>query len=390
VAFGGLRGTLVGGNNSIPASFATTAGSIAVSVGDLIIVVVGQQTTLTFGGTSGGGGTTVPTDNLGNTYVFQNNGTDAGAATGRMAYSRVTVAGTLTTVTCTCIGSTNDGSLSVAVIEGPFVTSPIDANPANVSNDTTTPYTGPATGTLSQADEFIVSWYAKDGNSTFAGSAPNTLLHNQNQSTNIVTGIGGYVVSATTTQSPAWTGTAPTVDVLGTASFKKDLTQAVTAPLYTNSSTFHAPTVTPGAVNADVALFANSNTFFAETVASIYPLTAPLFTNDSVFFEITADYDASTNVDAPLFVNAQTFYDPFAFATYQLLPALMSETTFFSVTIDTYLGIDVPALQEISVFYSPVVVYTPNIAPPLLNLTTFHSPTVRNQYHHVRLTVEAA
>lgn len=215
MAFGDVKGTLTGGNNSIPATFSAT-GSVSVSVGDLVFGVVGQQTNLT-----AGAGSTNPSDNLGNTYAWTNAGTDAGNATGRAYYSRVTTAGTLTQIDVTCTSSTNDASQCAAVFEGPFTTSPLDANPANVSNDVTTPYTGPATGTLAQADEYIIAWYAKDGNSSLTGSGSNTLRANQNQSTNIATGVGGYVVSATTTQTPAWTGTAPTVDVLGTNSFKK-------------------------------------------------------------------------------------------------------------------------------------------------------------------------
>ena len=229
MAFGDVRGTLTGGNNSIPASFATTAGSISVSVGDLILTVVGQQTNLTV---------TACGDNLhgGSTHTAVNAGTDSGTVTGRAFWHRVTTAGTLTTVTAVCSSSTNDGSISVVVLEGPFRASPLDANPANVQ-DTTTPFTGPATGTLSQADEYIAAFYAKDVNTVFTASSPNVIRVNQQQSANICTGIGGYVVSATTTQSPAWTGGgAVSSDVLITASFRKDTGIAVGAASGTGSS----------------------------------------------------------------------------------------------------------------------------------------------------------
>ena len=91
MAFGGLRtGTQpTGGNNSIPNPL-PASGSVVVSIGDLIVAVIAQQTALTV---------TAVTDNLGNTYTAQNAGTLVSTTiSGRMFYSRVTVAGTLTTV----------------------------------------------------------------------------------------------------------------------------------------------------------------------------------------------------------------------------------------------------------------------------------------------------
>jgi hypothetical protein len=65
MAFGGLKGTLVGGNNSIPNPLPAT-GSVAVVVGDLVVALCTQQTALTV---------TAAADNLGNTYAAQNAGT---------------------------------------------------------------------------------------------------------------------------------------------------------------------------------------------------------------------------------------------------------------------------------------------------------------------------
>lgn len=218
-SFGDILGTLVGGAASITNPTDAT-GSALVSIGDLVVAVIGQQTALT---------ATAVTDNLGNTYSAQNAGTDAGNVTGRMFYSRVTAPGVLTAAHFAASASANDVSVSVAAFKGPFVVSPIDANPSNGTTDLTTPYLCPATGTLAQADELVVCWFAKAANAAWTASAPNLLAVQQNQSANVVSGIGYQVVAATTTVSPAFTGTAATVEVLGTASFMKDSAVAVRA-----------------------------------------------------------------------------------------------------------------------------------------------------------------
>ena len=74
MAFGGLKGTLTGAGNSVT-NPSVLSGSVSVAVGDLVFGVFGQQTALT--------ATATITDNLGNTYAYQNAGTDAGNATGR-------------------------------------------------------------------------------------------------------------------------------------------------------------------------------------------------------------------------------------------------------------------------------------------------------------------
>src|SRR5258707_148904 len=105
MAFGDVRGTLNGaGVSTTNPSDAT--GSVSVSVGDLIVAVFGEQVAL---------GVTAATDNLGNTYTAQNAGTDSGASTGRMFYSRATVAGTLTAVHFAVPATTNNFSCVAAV-----------------------------------------------------------------------------------------------------------------------------------------------------------------------------------------------------------------------------------------------------------------------------------
>src|SRR5215211_5595091 len=104
MAFGDLKGTLVVNANSITNPIAA-AGSVAVNIGDLVYAVFAEQLTVTV---------TTVSDNLGNTYTATAAGTDAGTSTGRAYWSRVTVAGTLTSVSAVATASGNN----VAAIAG--------------------------------------------------------------------------------------------------------------------------------------------------------------------------------------------------------------------------------------------------------------------------------
>lgn len=220
MAFGGLKGTLVGAANSITNPIDAT-GSVVVAVGDLVFGVIGEQTSLTAG---------TVTDNLGNTYAATQAGTDAGTSTGRAYYSRVTVAGTLTAVHFAATASTDNVAVVAAVIEGPFVTSPLDANPTNITSDITSPFTCPATGTLAQASEVVMAWGVATGSTVWAATSPNLLATQQATQSVLHTVVGYQAVAATTTVSPAFTAASnPTDAVLGTASFKQDLSATGTA-----------------------------------------------------------------------------------------------------------------------------------------------------------------
>lgn len=212
MAFGDLLGTLSGSGLSVT-NPSVASGSVVVAVGDLIVGVMGEQNSLTVSACG---------DNLGNSYTAQNVGTDAGTICGRMFYSRVTVAGTVTALNFTATASTLNFTVVGACFAGPFTSPPIDANPANASNDITSPFTCPATGTLAQADELVVAW-ATAGTLTatdWVGSGVTKAIQATDGAITNAT-IGRVVVSSTSTITPAYTGTAPSaVDVLGTASFK--------------------------------------------------------------------------------------------------------------------------------------------------------------------------
>src|SRR6185436_9904988 len=135
VTFGSLIGTFSGAANSItnPLSATSTYASVVVKAKDMVIAVVAEQTTMTTSGMS---------DNLGNTYTAVNAGTNTGTISGRAFYSRVTVGGTLTTISASCVASTNNGSIVGAAFLGPFSSTILDAAPANNNNtDNTSPFT---------------------------------------------------------------------------------------------------------------------------------------------------------------------------------------------------------------------------------------------------------
>src|SRR5687767_1068808 len=99
MAFGALKGVLQVAANSITNPTTATHAGISVVVGDLVFAVLSEQTSLTVTGW---------TDNLGNTYTPLNAGDDPGAITARAAWSRVTVAGTLTQVIAAATASANN------------------------------------------------------------------------------------------------------------------------------------------------------------------------------------------------------------------------------------------------------------------------------------------
>jgi len=216
MAFGALKGTLSGDGLSITTSNALS-GSVVVAVGDLVFVAFAQETALT---------ATTASDNLGNTYTATNAGTDSGTVTGRAYYSRVTVAGTLTAVTIVATSSANNFAGTVAIIEGPFKVAPLDKNIANLE-DVASPFTCPATGVLTQADEVIMCWIAEAPRENVAATSPNLLADQRASNTVLSAAIGYQAVTATTSVSPAFTGTNMTDSVLGTSTFMKDLTVAV-------------------------------------------------------------------------------------------------------------------------------------------------------------------
>lgn len=314
MAQGDLKGTLTVSLSSV-ANPSNATGSVEVVVGDLVFVSLTQQTNLTASGV---------TDNLGNTYNPVNAGTDAGTVTIRSFYSRVTVEGTLTTVSVAATPSTNDASVVASVIEGPFLTDPLDANPANTT-DATSPYTCPATGVLSQASEVVMAAIGLASSQTIVATAPSVIAGTVARN-NASTGHSRLVVSATTSVTPEFTGTS-VVSAQVTASFKLDPAQTLTPGLFTNSISFPAPTLL-GEYTLTPGLFTNTNTFFEPTVdANSQTVTPGLFTNTQTFFAPTITTEVT--VSPSLLTNTNTFFSPSVTSEVTITPGLFTNTNLF-------------------------------------------------------------
>ena len=215
MAFGDPKGTqLVLSGNSVGATNVLATGSADVVVGDLVLVCFAQQTALTASGVI---------DDLGNTYTAANAGSDGGTITGRFFYSRVTVAGTITAITVSATGSTNDFAGVARAIEGPFDAADLlgSTTPANTTADITTPFVCPASGTLDVnggRSKLVVGWTTRDNNVAWAADSPNIEVAETNR-VNVGVTIGVQVVTGTTSTSPAFSGTNPGAIVLGTIAF---------------------------------------------------------------------------------------------------------------------------------------------------------------------------
>lgn len=176
----------------------------------------------------------------------------------------------------------------------------------------------------------------------------------------------------------------------------------LTPALFTNTQTFHAPTVTVGAVTLTPSLFTNSQTFFAPTVSveqfltpSLFTnsqtfhtpavaavLTASLFTNSQSFFSPTVAPGAVT-LTPSLFTNAQTFFSPTVAQPVQtLLPSLFTNSnTFPSATVSTSYTLTPVLFTNTQTFFAPAVAASYALTPALFtNSNSFPSPAVSASY----------
>lgn len=187
-----------------------------VEVGDLIVAMKGAQ----------GDTFAVPTDNLGNSYSAVRAVTTDGSARGQCFYSRVTAPGTISQLSFDTDGTSIRRALCLLAFAGPFLSSPLDADPANTTGDITSPHTCPASDALAQAIEVVISWGCCTGSSgtsvNLNGMGVGTLGVFTGTSgsgrTNIA--MGYTVTSSTGSITHTFTSPEAPVDtVLGTASF---------------------------------------------------------------------------------------------------------------------------------------------------------------------------
>jgi hypothetical protein len=148
----------VSGNGSL-------TGFCTVAVGDVVVVVWGGliSTPTNFSAAS---------DNLGNSYTMVTGDTDAGGNGVRAAYSIVTVAGNLTTITATRAG-TEASCFQAAVFKGPATALDVTVAAADIAS--ATPISWGATGTLAQADELIIAYSGDHAARLYTPVSPSVL-----------------------------------------------------------------------------------------------------------------------------------------------------------------------------------------------------------------------
>lgn len=184
--------------------------------------------------------------------------------------------------------------------------------------------------------------------------------------------------------------------------------QTLTPSLYTNTNTFHNPTIAPGTVTLEPLLLDNSNTFFAANVTqggSTQTITPSLFTNSNSIFDsaISANYSLVAN----RYDNLQTFFGPsvgsvvtlapsrydnlnlfFAATvvrgTVTLSPALLSNNnTFFAATVAPGSVTLAPGRYDnIQTFFVPAVTAGTVVlnVPVVANNQIFYGPVVTDAY----------
>jgi hypothetical protein len=211
-----------------------------------VTVLVGQLVVVAFTDQVGGSAPTIA-DNLGNTWTPLTGGTN----TTRLSawYSRITVAGSMT-VTVTFGSSSAARAMAVGVFNG-ITTSPLDKNPAALT-DSTSPYTSPATGVLTQADELLVTYCGLAGPNTdnVSFTSPNTDGGRAGTSggggaSNCFIALGYSIVTATTSVTRDTTdATNNRAGVIGIATFKLGTPVGVGTPKIMDNGSESAVTLT--------------------------------------------------------------------------------------------------------------------------------------------------
>ena len=211
--------------------------------------------------------------------------------------------------------------------------------------------------------------------------------------------IGGYSAWAAVTAGSSTTAPTVTATVGGTLTNVRGPvvllrvreaapppTQTLTPSLYTNTQTFHNPTVSVGAVTLTPALYTNDQTFYSPDVTQsggTQTLTPALYTNTQEFFSPTVG--RSNTLTPGLYTNTQTFFSPTVSATYALTPGLYSNTqSFFAPAVTASKTLTPAKYDNTQTFYAAVITQTggPQTLLPGLysNAQTFYAPTVGTTY----------
>lgn len=283
------------------------------------------------------------------------------------------------------------GTPTITEIGGPFDDDKVELS-TSATEDT---WTANVTDTAFAENDRILVRFFITNNGTMGGSRTCTLTFN--------------AADAATGDSFA--------TIAETVSFKAEV-QALTASLFTNSASFFAPTVSPGAVTLTPSLFSDGDTFFAPTLSSIltpslysdgdtfYDPTvetgggaqaltqAATFTNESVFPPDDGAIDsfwgatvsaaaAEQSLEPPLYADDDTFFSHTLAATYSLTPDLYADDdTFYSATVAPGAITLTPSLfSDGDTFFSATVAATYALTPDLFSDgDTFFAHTLAPTY----------
>lgn len=123
--------------------------------------------------------------------------------------------------------------------------------------------------------------------------------------------------------------------------------------LFVNANDFHTPDVITTTYALTAALFTNSTSFHAATISSSLTIHPALFANSNTFYAPTVSGEGA--LSPALFTNATTFYGPtIARGTVNLAPALfVNSNTFGAASIGTISNIAPPLFANENTFYGP-------------------------------------
>lgn len=222
MAFGDVLATSAGTSTSPGTSLATNA-VMTVSSSDFTVVVFGIRNQA-----SSLGGSARISDNLNNNWTalaFSDDGSLSSVRSTYKWWSRITNAGSMTVTAAWTTSVASDAAILCMKFEGPFETSPVDQDVALVL-DSSTPYTGSASGTLAQAAELALGFTGGANGIVYTTAAPWIMSGQAASGTGANTfsvGISRQVTSTTSSVTPAFNGTDGNGQEVGVTTFRQQL-----------------------------------------------------------------------------------------------------------------------------------------------------------------------
>lgn len=261
--------------------------------------------------------------------------------------------------------SFNAGAAAIHVWRGQDPSTPFDVA-ETIATGTGTGRPNPAAITPTTAGAVVIvagAASAGAGAAFTASELSNFFTDTSPDGEDAMVGLGSYAWTSGAFDPAAWTGgTTNAADSWAAVTLvlrPAATSQSLTPSLFTNSQTFYAATVVPGAVTVAPSLFTNTQTFHSLAVTSgAVTLSPSLLTNAQTFYAATVARGTAT-LSPSHFTNTQTFYGA-------------------TVSPDA-VGLAPPLLTNIASFYGPTVAAgVVAVAPSLFTSTqTFYSAVLK-------------